>query len=538
MTSRSYARSGLQGGQEPRISLVPSYVESTGDEAVALAEIAGLKLDPWQQMILRHSLGERADGKWAAFRVGLCIPRQNGKNLLLEVRELVECLLVAEFAGPRLVLHSAHQSDTAFEHFTRMENRIKDSPELLRRVKHRGSRCVGFMHANGKESISFDNGSRIVFAARTKGGRRGYTGDLLVFDEAMDFPEEAMGAVLPVVSAKTTAMYIPGPQMILTGSAVDQQKHDNGRVFAAMRRDGIAGEDDSLAYFEWSAPDDAPANLESALLANPAAGVRISVEHMELEQRAMPEREYRVERLGQGDWPDLSPDAGRVIPEAIWAACSDLGSRLGNSPTFAIDVDPDQAWATIAAAGERDDGLYHVGVVEHLRGTTWVVDRIAGLLREHDGSQLIVDPHSQAKALIIDLEDAEVYPVRVTAADYGEACAGFLHVVGDGRLRFMPPQPELDAAVAGARATGLGNLDAWKWSRKDSGVVITPLVAATLALWGARTQGAPTVWALSEMVGNPAPVPVSSSQPQPVTAGQRFIPLDQMPARRQSMFRP
>jgi hypothetical protein len=43
-------------------------------------------------------------------------------------------------------------------------------------------------------------------------------------------------------------------------------------------------------------------------------------------------------------------------------------------------------------------------------------------------------------------------------------------------------QPLLNTAVAAARKRAVG--DAWAWHRKDSTTDITPLVAATLALWG------------------------------------------------------
>ena len=86
--SSSSGASIVAGAQEPRISLVPDYVASTGPDAIELAALAGLHLDPWQQLVLTHSLGERPDGKWAAFEVGLVVPRQNGKGSILEAREL------------------------------------------------------------------------------------------------------------------------------------------------------------------------------------------------------------------------------------------------------------------------------------------------------------------------------------------------------------------------------------------------------------------------------------------------------------------
>jgi hypothetical protein len=78
----------LLGSQQPRISLVPEYVSSAGQEAIEVAEVAGLFLDPWEQNVLTGALGETAEGRWAAYRVGISAPRQNGKDAILEAREL------------------------------------------------------------------------------------------------------------------------------------------------------------------------------------------------------------------------------------------------------------------------------------------------------------------------------------------------------------------------------------------------------------------------------------------------------------------
>src|SRR5665213_714851 len=95
----------LIGAQLPRLSSVPPYVSTTGQEAIDLAALAGLVLDPWQQWVLMRALGERADGKWSAKRVGLVVGRQNGKNSVLEARELAGLFLL----GERLIIHSAHE---------------------------------------------------------------------------------------------------------------------------------------------------------------------------------------------------------------------------------------------------------------------------------------------------------------------------------------------------------------------------------------------------------------------------------------------
>ena len=91
--------------QQPRLLTTPQgAISSSGVEAAELAAAAGLFLDDWQRLALDVALGERADGRWAAFEVGLVVSRQNGKGSILEARELAGLFLF----GGRLILHSAH----------------------------------------------------------------------------------------------------------------------------------------------------------------------------------------------------------------------------------------------------------------------------------------------------------------------------------------------------------------------------------------------------------------------------------------------
>jgi hypothetical protein len=100
---------GIVGAQEPTVCTVPDYVKSAGQEAIELAESAGLILDAWQRGVLEKSLGYGKDGRWAAFEVGMSVPRQNGKGAILEARELAALFVLPDV----LTVHSAHQFDTS-----------------------------------------------------------------------------------------------------------------------------------------------------------------------------------------------------------------------------------------------------------------------------------------------------------------------------------------------------------------------------------------------------------------------------------------
>ena len=86
-------------------------------------------------------------------------------------------------------MHTAHEFATSQVHQMRLVQLIQNAPHLHARVRDRG----GYMMANGKESINLKSGCSILFKARTKGGGRGYSGDLLVWDEAMVVSDQVVG---------------------------------------------------------------------------------------------------------------------------------------------------------------------------------------------------------------------------------------------------------------------------------------------------------------------------------------------------------
>lgn len=469
------ARPAETGSQKPRIRSVPRSASAVdADDAMEIVALAGLELDPWQEMILRDSLGLREDGKWSAFEVGIVCPRQNGKNEILMARELIGLFMLEE----RVIIHSAHMADTAMEAFRRLEEVIEETPEFRRKLKPRGIK-----HGHGFESIELKTRQRITFRTRggKKGGARGFTSDLLVFDECMDLSEHAHGAILPTLSAR------PNPQVFYTGSAVDQWVHENGLVFARVRERGLAGDDPSLAFFEWSIEADGPEWVDDEVAtdpqawaeSNPGFAIRIAGDYIAHEQRSLDPRTFAVERLGVGDWPSTDPEEDQVISGEAWAKCSDPKSEPGPGLVFAFDVAPDRSSAAIGVASQRPDGKVHAEVIEHGHGTGWVPERLKELEERHRPNALVCDEKSPAASLLARCEELGLKIETVNASEHAQACGRFYDAVEDDALRHLD-QAELKAALRGAATRPLS--DAWAWSRKNSTVDITPLVACTLAV--------------------------------------------------------
>jgi len=475
-------RPAVRGAQLARIRVVPEGVDHPKwDEVVDFVGKLGVVLDEWQWDVLRVSLLRSGD-VWAAFAVAVCAPRQNGKNGILEIRELVG----ARILGERLLIHSAHLADTSKEAFRRLDELIDSNAWLSSQVKH-------IWRTNGHEAIEFVDGCRIRFRTRTRGGGRGFSGSPVVFDEAMFLPEVSMGSILPVISAQ------PDPQIWYMGSAVDQTIHEDGVSFARVRDRALKGTDPRLAYFEWSLDEETPDQVEASqaldrdvwAVANPALGIRISPDYVEAEIRELEERTFAVERLGVGDWPPIDGSSVQVIAIERWDALADDpaadGARMLDPCCLSFDVTPDRAHAAITAAGRRSDGRVQVEVVEHRPGTAWLPARLSEIAERNEPVAIMADPSGPAGSLVHECEDLGLKIELVSAPDYAKAFGHLLDLVDDDGLRHLGGQ-NLRNAVKGATKRPIGD-GAFGWGRRNSTVDISPLVAATLAAWGWSTLG-------------------------------------------------
>jgi hypothetical protein len=487
----------LLGHQRPRIWHAPPSVGSLGREIADLSSLAGLELDDWQIWTLEQAMVTTDDkvfneilgeyqAKWAAFEVGVVVSRQNGKGSILEARELAGLFLL----GERLIIHSAHQFDTSKEAFSRILMLIENTPDLDREV----ARVV---RSHGEEGIELRNGQRLRFRTRTKGGGRGFTADCLILDEAMYLGAVQVGALMPTLSAR------PNPQIWYTGSAGDKDSTQLGRV----RARALKMNDPRLFFAEWSInahTDFCPAECdehdevdseESHAKANPGKGIRISLEHIQSEQRSMDPKTFLQERLGVGDWP-VEGDEWRIIGKDSWEGRTDEASCIVDDKTLvlAVDTTPDRGYSAVAAAGLNDDKLTHVEITsdelkfDHRPGTSWVVPRIKAMWDAIKPACVVIDKTSQAGSFIKELEAADITVVSPTSAEVALACGEFYSAVVP-RKDNEPSMVHLDQvpltnAVAGADKRDLA--DKWAWSKRTSAVDISPLVAATLAMWGHR----------------------------------------------------
>lgn len=460
------------GARRPRICVVPDGDEHPRwNEVLELLDRLGMELDAWQMDVLHASLLRR-DDMWAAFTVAVCAPRQNGKNEILQARELAGALVL----GEELIIHSAHLADTCMEAFMRLDDLIDSSDWLTGQIRH-------VRRTNGREAIQFLNGSRIRFRTRTRGGGRGFSGSPVIFDEPMFFPVISQNAILPVMSAQ------PDPQAWYTGSAVDQREHEDGVVFARVRERALGGEDNRLAYFEWSLDAETPDKVSDVVAkdpaswaaTNPALGIRITPEYIKAEAEELTARGFAVERLGVGDWPDTSGIHNSAIDLDVWEDLGDSSEQAHGERCLAFDVSPERT-ASIVSVGITSEGHLLIDLIEHGEGTAWVPGRLAELYEELDVVETVCDGYGPAGSIAKLATEAGLTVRTLDSNDHAKACEVLIDNVNGRTLRHLD-QEGLTAAARGARTRPL--VDRWAWSRRNSKVDISPLVAATLALWSA-----------------------------------------------------
>lgn len=485
------------GAQEPPNYWVPPYVQSKGDKAIAFLDAIGYHLDPWQQLILRDLLGEREDRKWAALEAVLLIPRQNGKTAITEALEIVHLFLF----GTRLIIHTAHLFDTAYESYLRMVDIIENCPAL---DKYVASKPKG----NGSVGIHLKNGCRLLYKARGTGQGRGFSGDLVILDEAYDLDPDMVAALIPALSARKN------PQVIYTSST----GNEDSLILIKARDRGLAHEP-RIALFEWCAKAGCDLDdVEEWYSSNPALGIRLDEDYIaNVERGTLDDAKFARERLGLWHdnsiktpidvkkWRTLCRCGGEESGEHHRACRDHPRSSIASRVVLAIDTNPDRSYSSIAVAGYTADGLKHVEIESSGPGVSWCVDAVDEIYKAMEKIDQIplavaVQSGARAGALIPELEALGIEVIPIGTRDI-MASTGFLYdSVWDDTLVHLGDS-SVEDGLAGGRKYNIGGkvsnnkngddeYNGWGWTRADTTVDITGVCAITYALWGLNMKRA------------------------------------------------
>ncbi|WP_146236795.1 hypothetical protein [Curtobacterium sp. MCBD17_030] len=304
-----------------------------------------------------------------------------------------------------------------------------------------------------------------------------------MFDEAQILDTKSLE---DMVAATNQARHEHGALLLFMGTP--PRASDPSQAFRQRRDEALTGEAEDAIWLEIAADPDSDPNDEAQwAVMNPSYPLRTPRESL-LRLRKNLKDDDSWNREGRGIW-DPKNDA-LVIDELSWGAVKDAASMAVERLTLAIDVPPDRSVAAVALSGRRPDGLWHVELDEQRKGVDWVIPWVVQAADKNQLHAVVVDElagltEKRRDGHYLIGTDVEVTLAAAEGRDMAIACAKFFDSVMDGSVRHTD-QPQVNVALSVARKRPVGA--AWAWNRKDAASDITPIVAETLALWGAQND--------------------------------------------------
>lgn len=507
---------GEHGITTPRVFTPPlrelNKRTSAGYEVIAFAYILlRVNLFPWQAWLLIHALELREDGSYRFRRVIVLVARQNGKTTLMSVL-CAWWLFVDSARHPDrlpplkfLVVGAAQTLDNARAPYQSVLNWCNPapatdeeaelaSPELQQMVQR-------VNRTNGEEGILCRNKAQYIIRAdkniRSKSAAR------VVFDELREqHTDDGWNAVSQTTKAIWSSQLWGISNAGDYRSVVLRRVVDEGRALVAswnesVEADGMSvdewreSHDDSLGFFEWSAPDGCALDDRDAIRqANPSLGYgAMTYRTVVADINGMTEAAYRTEVLCQWVTADITP----YLDPRQWRRLLDKSSTIPDDGRVVLSVDTsaDRETTYIAAAGYRSDGLPHVELLVQRDGMLWV-PRYLALLREAwpNIHEIAVQSKGCPAVDFCDpLTEAGWTVHLIEGFKLGATAGRFRDRVREGKLRHLE-QPALDQQVSVAVTRRLGEVEVW--DRQKSAMSISALVACSQALYALETEtGAP-----------------------------------------------
>lgn len=473
------------GSQRPRIEKRPEAIGTLGPKVSQFAKLCGVMLDDWQSYVIDGLFAVDEANEWAATEFGVLVARQNGKGEILVAYDLAHLFLFPRLDRRRKsILHTAHEFKTAMDGFDRLRGVIESVPRLSDRVEqiYRGNTAeILLKKAPGQTSL----GNRIKFVARSKNSGRGFSADVIVYDEAQELASAARTALTYTQSA------VPNRQELYTGTVPDDGLNDS-EVFTSVRDRGRAEGESRTGWMEWTPEGSEDPDLAEMIdyndpvnwvASNPAKGIRIQHETIqEQHDRSTDKSEFARERLSI--WPNPRP-AQEISHNDIelqkWHDNADENARLGDGPVLAVSLGRGGGYATISAASRSSERIF-VETRDTRLQTLWVPAALAALSAELNPALIVLDEKNCAP-ILTDLTAAGVSYMAVNA---GEVAGAFGLMVESVNADLVTHRGQEDLLQSLKNATTRPLVGGQTWDQSDPSEPITQIQSVTLAHWGVK----------------------------------------------------
>jgi hypothetical protein len=473
-----------RGNQKPRLDYYRNGDIWLADKTIRLLDAYGIRLKPWQKLILYRwlavELDEDGQWKWVNPDCGLLVPRQNGKSELMIARIIGGMIFLGE-----ALIYTAQSDNTVSEIKRRVQQFFYDAEAEIRDM---------LTEEFDKEPKSLDyielrNRGRCVFRTRTRTNGLGSTNDVLLIDEAQEETDAQQEAILPTISAGKKNNY----QVIRVGTPPTGST--TGTVFIRIRKNVIDGKVADVCWQEWSVASITDPNDEDAWYAtNPSLGYFLQLSAVRKEASQMAIDSFNKMRLG---WI-AGVESQRAFTDDQWLPLAVPKITLPVPPVlvYAIKFAPDGS-ATSLAVGvlmEAPDKV-HIEIIERRprsAGTGWLTRWLLQNNRWRYAKKVIIDGASGTQLLVEELvrSDRRISKRILTpnVKEAGAAYAAFNDAI-ENKLLTHYDQPGLNVSIKTVKRRDIGRDGMFGYASMNPDIQSDPVEAAAFAYYGAVRFG-------------------------------------------------
>ncbi len=445
------------GRQTPTSSVVLSYSKSKGKEAIELYERTGRKAQKWQSNLLKDVLAINKEGLWVHTKYGYSVPRRNGKNEIVAIREMWG------LSNGEHILHTAHRTTTTHAAWERLIDLLSKAD-----IKIKSS-----YRALGRENIELKDGGKIEFRTRTSKSGLGEGFDLLVIDEAQEYQDDQESALKYVVSDSRN------PQTLFCGTPPTPTS--SGTVFVKLRNAALEGTSVNTGWAEWSVPDMVDDIHDRALWyeTNPSLGT-ILTERKILDEIGADTVDFNIQRLGLwlkynqksdisiGEWDELRID---TLPK--------LKGKLFIGVKYGVDG----ANVAMSIAVKTEDNKIFVEAIDcrPIRaGNDWIID----FLRQADFKEIAIDGAGGQNILKADMKDSGIKkePILPTVKEIITANAAFKQGIYEQTICHKE-QPSLSQVIGNCEKRPIGSNGGYGFKSQKEGYEIALMDSVIIAFY-------------------------------------------------------
>ena len=464
-----------------------------------MGEKLGYQFHEWQQHLsevssqlsIRDSAHPgQSQLKFNAQHVGCIVGRQSGKTAWAVSRIASQCMLperrdIADLVGldriaPQHVIYTAQSRLNATEKW-REHTEIMLNSWLVEYIYNVRKQI-------GSECTTFTNGSTYEPVTPNRTGGRGKSVDLIIVDEALAHQMWLLSVLRPTMAQRHSAPGCLGAQFVVISNAGNDDSEMLNHL-QDLGHEAVRNGNDKRVWLEWSMePESDPLDHQTWLNTMPTLTQPngISMDFMVEESESMRledfMREYLCVRVARSEaqlfqmehWMDLYRNDVVVADQGI----------------IAVDVQPSRQRATIVAASSVD-GYLPIEVIKSGDGLAWVVEAVEEIASRWSCA-VVIDAGGPAGNIIPVLEARGVDVIPISSREVVHAAANFYDCVMAKRIAHLNDF-RLNDAIKGVTKRPVG--EKWAFDRNGN-VDITPLVAASFAVWGVESgwSARPTIY--------------------------------------------